>query len=403
MSKKRTWISDALWLLACLGLLTATALYVAGRTGTDFFAHGPFDSYTRQALAWRDGRMMLDGEYPWLELAIFEGEYYVSFPPVPSVPMWVLSFFFGLETPDALMCLLYWLGGAAAAFFLARRYLPAAHAAGLAAFAALAGSLLDLAVSDAQTAGGVWYQAQLLAFLLTMLAFCLCTGSRRAGWAAGLVCIALAVGCRPLNALYVPLLLWILYTHVRADSLWRSVRAMLPYVAAPLAIAFAYGAYNYARFGNPFEFGHSFLPEYTESGDAVFALSNVWNNFLNILRPPQVVDGALTFPTLCGFAFYLTNPLVVLSPVRAAERALRRRGDAIDGMLAATLLLHALLLLTHRTFGGWQYGTRYLSDMVPALVFLWARGGDRTRPWEAFLMGALSAFSLYGTIVFHFL
>ena len=115
MSKKRTWISDALWLLACLGLLTATALYVAGRTGTDFFAHGPFDSYTRQALAWRDGRMMLDGEYPWLELAIFEGEYYVSFPPVPSVPMWVLSFFFGLETPDALMCLLYWLGGAACA------------------------------------------------------------------------------------------------------------------------------------------------------------------------------------------------------------------------------------------------------------------------------------------------
>ena len=157
MSKKRTWISDALWLLACLGLLTATALYVAGRTGTDFFAHGPFDSYTRQALAWRDGRMMLDGEYPWLELAIFEGEYYVSFPPVPSVPMWVLSFFFGLETPDALMCLLYWLGGAAAAFFLARRYLPAAHAAGLAAL----NYLLDNKVVEQAEAKGALYETLL--------------------------------------------------------------------------------------------------------------------------------------------------------------------------------------------------------------------------------------------------
>ena len=52
-------------------------------------AVGPtgYYTYNLQALAWRNGKLCLDQDYPWLELAIYEGKYFVSFPPVPSVPL----------------------------------------------------------------------------------------------------------------------------------------------------------------------------------------------------------------------------------------------------------------------------------------------------------------------------
>ncbi|MCL1964491.1 MAG: hypothetical protein FWF69_05455 [Firmicutes bacterium] len=391
--------------LLCGGLsllaVLFTALYVAQKTGANFFAHSAFDSYTLQAMTWREGRIALSQDYPWLELAIFQGRYYVSFPPVPAIPMWLLSFACGADTPSALLTLLYLLGGAAAAFCLLRRYLPVGQAACFAAFTALGGSLLDLAVSGDGFGGGVWYQAQTLAFFLTMLSMLLMDGKRPLGWAVSLVCVALSVGCRPLNALYVPVLLWMLNLHVRQAGIGRSVLKMLPYIVVPALIAAAYGVYNYVRFGNPLEFGHSFLPEYTQSGDAVLSAQNLWANFKAILRPPQVNEGALTFPIITGFAVYLTNPLFLYGGIRALEKAVRKQADSTDALLVATVLLHAACLLTHRTNGGWQYGTRYLCDALPALVLLFSRGRKPLRLWEALPMSALILFNVFGTIVFH--
>ena len=53
--------------------------------GTQPFAHSDYDSYTLQALAWREGKISLGQDYPHLELAVYEGDWYVSFPPVPSL------------------------------------------------------------------------------------------------------------------------------------------------------------------------------------------------------------------------------------------------------------------------------------------------------------------------------
>ena len=100
--------------------------------------HSFYDSYTLQAMAWRRGEAKLDQNYPYLELAIVndeyfathdmddyeayrkkfgdigapiqhqEGnEYYVSFPPFPSVPMYFLTFIFGENTPSTFMTVLY--------------------------------------------------------------------------------------------------------------------------------------------------------------------------------------------------------------------------------------------------------------------------------------------------------
>ena len=63
-------------------------------TGIKPFGDTGYNTYTLQALAWREGSLHLAQDYPHLELAIFEGNYYVSFPPVPSVPQYFLTFLF---------------------------------------------------------------------------------------------------------------------------------------------------------------------------------------------------------------------------------------------------------------------------------------------------------------------
>lgn len=390
-------------MLAAIAISLAAMLWVAGHTGANPLAHSTFDSYAKQAMAWRDGRIALDQNYPWLELAIYEGEYYVSFPPVPAVPMWILSFFVGEETPSGLMCLLYMLAGLIALYWLMRRYMRPGEAAVLSVFVALGGSLLDITISGGGFSGGVWYQAQLLGFCFTALAFLLVDGKWRWSWAAGLICIALAVGCRPFNALYVPVLLWMLFRKMRQGGVGRTLLRMIPYVAVPAAIAVAYGVYNYARFGNPLEFGHSYLPELEQAGEPMFVIGRLGTNLLNILRTPQIIQGRMYFYIVSGFAVYLTNPMIWMGAERGTVRAIGRRADTVDAALGITLLLHMLLLLTHRTNGGWQYGTRYLCDLLPGLVFLFARGKQPLRRWETFVIGALIPFNVYGSILFHYL
>ena len=77
--------------------------------GGTLLVHEPLDSYTLQALAWRNGEVCLTNgqDYPWLELAIYNGKYYVSFPPLPSVLMLPLTFVFGENTPNTLTQLVF--------------------------------------------------------------------------------------------------------------------------------------------------------------------------------------------------------------------------------------------------------------------------------------------------------
>lgn len=397
---KGTW-RDHAWLWGGLAALLAVALYVAHQNAAELLVPGVSDAYLKQALAWRDGRSSLAVNYEWLELAIYQGHYYVSFPPVPTVPIWLLTFVFGANVPSGCLPLVYLLLGYLVLCRLLRRYLPAWQAVLMALFVCLGGSLLDVAISGGIFTGGSWFQAQMLAFLLTALAFWLVDGEGRLRWGLGLVCIALAVGCRPFNAVYVPVLLWMLGRKLYKDALWPTLVAMLPYVAVPLLIAGAYAAYNYARFDHPLEFGHSYLPELAQAGEGMFLLSRILPNLKLILRPPYLQDGQLYFPNLCGYGVYFTNPMLLFAPQRGIARAIGRQADVTDAILGVTLLVHAALLLMHRTNGGWQYGTRYLCDLLPALAFLYARGGKGPGRVAIACMALLVVFNVYATIVFH--
>lgn len=358
--------------------------------GNDILAHSPYDSYTLQAMTWRSGRIALPQDYPWLELAVFRGYYYVSFPPLPAVPMLILSLLFGGETPSALVAMSYFLAAYAFAYAICRRRMGAQTAAFSALFVCAGCNLLEVCLY-----GGVWNMAQALAFLLTMVAAWGVSSGERRHAGVGLAALALAVGCRPFQACYVPVALWFVYL-----SCGKSVRRLLPLLVVPALIALVYAGYNHIRFGNPLEFGHNYLPEFAEQSEhGQFSLAYMGENWLRILRLPWWDHGRhrLLFPSAYGFLFFLCNPLFLVALIGA----LRREWDVADALIAICALLHFALLLTHKSFGGWQFGTRYLCDLIPMLALFWARRARGLRGWEPPLMLLAIAFNFYGTLAQH--
>ena len=387
-----------LWFGAMIVILTWIGIEML--LNVDIFAHEPHDSYTLQALAWRKGMLSLGQNYPWLELAIFNGDYYVSFPSVPALVMLPLTFLFGENTPNTLITGLYFLGSYFAAYALARRFRKAQDAQFMALFMTLGCNMLQFSLL-----GGVWNQAQLLSFLLTTLCALGLTGESPAEWGVGLGCLALSVGCRPFQAVYVPFGLWMLYQNLNRRSpapLFRTLIRMIPYLIFPALVALALGWYNWVRFGNPIEFGHNYLPEFTRNPDQPqMGAQYILNNLRNLLRLPYFEENRLAFPMFDGFAFYLANPIYATAFVALIIKLLRRRFDWGDGLLCAGFIVEILMLLCHKTFGGWQFGARYLCDLIPMLMLFQLRGRAKRAHWETAVGLFAIAFNIYGAILFH--
>ena len=396
--------------LTVLAAVLAVYMILALGMGLSLTGHSAYDSYTLQAMAWREGKATVDGpSHTWLELAVYDGEYYVSFPPFPSVVMYPLTFIWGGDTPTLLISLIMLLLSAALSFGVMRR----AGADPSCAVPFSAAFVIGCSFFVIMTRGGVWYMAQGMSFVLTTGFFLgITTRSRgRKGsleMAAALICIALAVGCRPFQAVYVPYGLFRLYRRRqesgapdRKKAFFRTLLSMLPYVIVPLLIAGAYGWYNMVRFGNPFEFGHNYLPEFTREGNVQFSLSHWGHNLRNIMRMPEIADGALKFDMLGPTAILLTNPLFIVSAAETVKRGIRKSLGADEIILIVILFIHFNLLLLHRTLGGMQFGVRYMADLMPAMLLLiFFRGKRPARlDWLLMLMGA--AFNIYGAVVFY--
>ncbi|MDR1600116.1 MAG: hypothetical protein LBS11_09675 [Oscillospiraceae bacterium] len=391
---------------AWLGFALAAAFVATAAilNGASLFAVSGYDSYALQAQAWRSGMTHLPDNLPHLELAVFNGEYYVSFPPVPTLPIWALQWVMPDGAPSGLLTVVYLLLCYPVAYCIGRRHVSALASATLASLALVGGSFLDVGVSGGGFSGGVWYQAQALGLLLTLCAFHGVPGPGKARRFFGWLAIALAVGCRPFQGIYIPFLVWARRQADPPDDrdavVWFA-QDVLPYWIAPAMAAGAMGWYNWVRFGSPLEFGHNYLPEFTRAGQTQFALRHIPVNLFRILRPPFVdypydAPGA-PFPLTLGFAVYFTQPMLA----DASTSLIRRDPDTGDRLLLGALVIHLALLLSHRTFGGWQYGARYICDMLPGLLVLRLRSRREPGLPERVFLLVLAGFNLAGTVAFH--
>lgn len=374
------------------------------------------DSYTLQALAWRDGRISLT-QYDYnLELAIVNDDYmeahgmydpeiyvneienmilhdkntqyYVSFPAVPTIPMLFLSFIYGENTPNNLATVLYSVIAFGFLILICRRlgYSYFLSICG-ASFVSITSSAFYLAANAG--AGGVWYQAQSLSLLLTASAFYFILGDKNKDYYIAFTLLALAVGCRPFQIIYFAYFYYILLKKYRFR-----ISKTIKYLISPIVIGSLYMLYNYIRFGNIFEFGHNYLPEFMSSPDGQFSFNYILPNLKEIFckLPVKVEDGFMF--DFNGFACWISNVLLILTligfiyyNIRFIYRILKRKGInerksprtaaykkqiTVIWILFSLMILHLFLIVAHKTLGGWQFGSRYTVDLLPAALVMCA-------------------------------
>lgn len=178
----------------------------------------------------------------------------------------------------------------------------------------------------------------------------------------------------------------------------------MKYLIIPAFIALSYCSYNYIRFNDPFEFGHNYLPEFTGAGNEQFGLQYLQENAYNIfLRPVTLLgDASLDIPQFNGFMFFVANPIFIIWFVMVIRDVSSKKMTLEKILLIIGFSATLLLLLSHKTFGGWQFGARYTVDLLPfvLLYFLFSNKGKPAK-WEFFLGSFALLFNLYGAVFMH--
>lgn len=339
-----------------------------------------FNSFALQAKSWLEGRLDLGQNYTHLELAIFEGKYFVSFPPFVSYVLLPFAVIFGTKTPDHWLALLSVL---VAGIYAVKLYKSVrgnyTYALFLTIFLMLGCNTLFSSVN-----GWVWFIAQNFAFTLSLMSLYYAHHGK-IGIALSL--LACAVGCRPFQFVYVPIIIWLAVSDwsekntEKLDKCTSFVQKAILYVKdkwlsaiCPLCIGISYMILNYMRFGSPFEFGHNYLPEFTEAELGQFHPQYIIQNLPSLFRLPQTTNGgALSFPTFNGMAIWLISPLFITFVVYIIYSAVKRnklgKYSFLYWLLPCLLVLHIICITAHKTMGGWHFGNRYINDLLPFVFY----------------------------------
>lgn len=389
------------WLLiGTLIILFCGYLFFHDLFGGSLFAYNDWDGYTLQALAWRNGSASLPQNYSWLELAEYGGNYYISFPPVPSLVMLPLTFFFGGGVPSNFVVMVYALLSIVFAYECFRKTgLRDVFSMFWAIFFVLGSNMLWMS-----TSGGSWFLAQGLNLTLCFGAVLSLFYQKKV---LCMILLALAIGCRPFS--FCLFLVVFIYFCVQE---WRIshqrpiivVFRQMKFLIVPAVIALGYCLYNYVRFDHPFEFGHNYLPEFSDVGNEQFGLQYIAANAYNIfLRPAALLeDASLNLPQFDGFMFYVANPIFIVWFALIIRDIILKKITLEKIMLILGCAANLLFLLSHKTFGGWQFGARYTVDLLPfLLLYFLASYRGKPQKWEFFIGAFAVLFNLYGAFFMH--
>jgi hypothetical protein len=436
------------WRAAAVLYVVFTGAYLAAASGR-LLQHSPYNHYVYLAEGWLHGRLALAGPPPnendWAKVDVFKlkdgrelrGIYgsrtggpadrfyplrgqpltvrdadiasrsairYVSFPPFPAVLMAPFVAIWGLRFNDVLFSVL-WAGLNPALLFLLLRDLARRRLSRRSPFD-------DLWLTAMFGVGSVYYYCSVLGqvwFTAHVVAVTLAIGY---AWAsldaarpalAGL-CVGLGFATRP-PWLVVPLFL---FEAVRVSGGWAALRTRagwqvltprLVRFAAPIAVVgVILGWHNWARFQNPFEFGHKFLNVQWQERIMRFGLFNY--HFLS----RNLAAALLLLPRIMARYPYVRIShhglsLLVTSP-NLAYTVLPQERNHLTKPLWITVAATALPSLLYQNSGYIQFGYRFSLDYMIFFMVLLAIGNrPLTRLFKALVVVAF-AINLFLAITF---
>ncbi len=398
------------------GIVYIFALFVFALVSYDrLVTHSRDNHYVYLADALLDGRLHLEGRPPHMnDWAKYDGKWYVSFPPAPSVLMIPGVAVSGLEFNDRIFTLFFAAAGPALVFLLLQL---------LVARGRLKRSPFELAILStlygigtvyffSAVQGTVWYTAHMVGGVF-LLIFLISSLDGRHPLLAGLF-LGLAFACRPPMLLAFPFFIyemlrsygpvkevgfvrWIMEAIGRAGFktiVWRLVLFALP-VALILMLLMLM---NWSRFDDPFEFGHKYLQV------RWLGRINRWGlfNFHFLARNLMVCLALLPWLSqeapylgisMHGLAIWFTTPVLiwVLWP---------RKNTTFYSFLIISMVAVALPSLLYQNSGWVQFGYRFSLDYMVFLILMLAMGGRRFGKLFIALCVFSIAVNLFGAITF---
>ena len=361
-------------------LITSVLLYLflmCWLTGYGPLKQNVYNSYSLQADSWRQGRLDLGQDYPYLELAVYNGKYYVSFPPFPSYILFPLTFIFGSNTPDALLMWFISLLSAGYLYRLALQFRLSEPLSALTTLTVILGSNATFNMLNP----GAWFFAQNLCFLLAVMTIYYASNGK-GGWA--LFFWACSVGCRPMQIFFLPVVLLILYIGEKKKSPELSGKKIVSnkiYWGIPAGcVALTYMVLNYLRFGSIIEFGHNYLPEFIRAEHGQFSVKYMSENLKSLLHFFQFDEsGKIVIDHFGNLSFMLASPCVIFAILTLLACILKKEYRIVifqSGIIACAIAYLAVTIM-HKTMGGWHFGNRYANDILPWIYLATVLGLSR--------------------------
>jgi hypothetical protein len=344
--------------------LAAIAFFVYLLVGPD---QRSTDPYLPLANAWLHGRADLDGTYyTWIELALYHGQWFVPFPPTPTVAVLPFVAVFGQTFDTSLTSA---IAGAVGVWLMWGLLLQLGLNRRTAVFLTVTWAF-GSEFFWTSVVGGTHLFAETLAATLVIAVLRLAL-ARRAPVLAGLL-LGAAVGARLPVVFVLPLVVG-LYTGL-PTRLGRPSREQVAETAAVglgmLGPALGIAAYNVLRFGSPLEFGYGLIT----SRDGESVLSEPWytHGIMSPLYIPRglyamlgrqwefVEDFPWLHPTWAGQAVTFTMPILgwlIRAPLR----------EPLAAYALGSAGLIVLVELMHGETGYAQFGYRFIVDALPLL------------------------------------
>ena len=353
------------------GLLTVVSLLcylfvLQLLTGQYLWEHNTYNTYALQADSWRQGRLDLGENYSWLEIAEYNGKYYCSFPPFPSYVLFPLTLIFGSNTPDGLVLLFF---DVMAVVFLYKIVITLKLSPRAAALSALFFSICTN-MTFVLFVPSVWFFAQTLSYSLAAAAIYYALKGKGS---LSLFLWSCGVGCRPMQAFFVPVLLLILYQKEREkhpeEKWYMLILNKADWGLPALGVAISYMVLNYLRFGNIVEFGHNYLPEFVYEHKQ-FSTDYLANNFKMLMNLPDFTEeGRMLIDHFGNLNFLWVNPPILIAVFGIIFACIKKEKKAalLGGVTILLSVVYLIVTMMHATMGGWHCGNRYTNDILPWL------------------------------------
>ena len=403
--------------IAALIYACAEILLVVSAPSDRFTTHTLYNHFALLADAWLHGRLDLGGPPPdytgFNDFAVFQGKYYVTFPPMPAVllvPLVAASRSVDAVCDGRFFILLAGVGPATVCLALDKmsRARVSARTRGENVFLAFAFAFATVYWFTA-VQGTVWFAAHVVAVVFTAL-YLYASVDAAHPIMAGL-CLGCAIATRTPLLFALPLFACELVRTARA----RSVRGRLldpsggfvkratAFLAPLLATLGVLAWHNQARFGSPFEFGHRFLAIVWKTRIDKWGLFSVHylGRNLGVMLTSMPFVGAKDAPPQInahGLALTITSPFLlwVLWPrIRG-----RTRARSMYIALAVTAFAVSVPDLLYQNSGWIQFGYRFSNDFAVFLVAMIAVGGRKLGAGFGAAVAFAVAVNAFGALTF---